>query len=70
VAAAALSGVGHPVPLPAYRLLAFVAWQPRNGALGSVALETALTNSPRYSMALLPRDFPESGHRHRRRGCL
>jgi hypothetical protein len=42
-------------------LLAFVAWQSGNGALGNIALDRALADSPRYSMALLLRDVLDSG---------
>jgi len=42
-------------------LLGFVAWQSGNGALGNVALDRALADSPRYSMALLLRDVLDSG---------
>jgi Domain of unknown function (DUF4192) len=42
-------------------LLAFVAWQSGEGALGNVALDRALGDNPRYSMALLLRDALDSG---------
>lgn len=42
-------------------LLAFVAWQSGNGALGNVALDRALADNPRYSLALLLRDALDSG---------
>jgi Domain of unknown function (DUF4192) len=42
-------------------LLAFCAWQSGNGALGNVALDRALADNPRYSMALLLRDALDSG---------
>lgn len=42
-------------------LLAFVAWQSGNGALGNVALDRALADNPRYSMALLLRDALDAG---------
>jgi hypothetical protein len=42
---------GH-VAAPA-ALLAFVAWQSGDGALANVALDRALADDPRYSMALL-----------------
>ena len=42
-------------------LLAFVAWQSGDGALGNVALDRALADNPEYSMALLLRDALDSG---------
>jgi hypothetical protein len=42
-------------------LLAFVAWQSGNGALANVALDRALADDPRYSMALLLRQVIDSG---------
>ena len=42
-------------------LLAFVAWQSGDGALGNVALDRALGDNPQYSMALLLRDALDSG---------
>jgi hypothetical protein len=42
-------------------LLAFVAWQCGNGALANVALDRALDDDPRYSMALLLRQVIASG---------
>jgi hypothetical protein len=42
-------------------LLAFVAWQCGNGALANVALDRALDDNPRYSMALLLRQVIASG---------
>jgi hypothetical protein len=42
-------------------LLAFVAWQSGDGALANVALDRALADSPRYSMALLLRDALDGG---------
>ena len=36
-------------------LLAFVAWQAGDGALANVALDRALADDPRYSMARLLR---------------
>ena len=42
-------------------LLAFTAWQAGDGALGNVALDRALTDNPRYSMALLLRDALDAG---------
>jgi hypothetical protein len=42
-------------------LLAFVAWQSGDGALGNVALDRALADNPRYSMALLLREALDSG---------
>jgi Domain of unknown function (DUF4192) len=41
-------------------LLAFCAWQAGNGAFGNVALDRALADSPRYSMALLLREALDS----------
>jgi hypothetical protein len=38
---------------PPAALLAFVAWQAGDGALANVALDRALSDNPRYSMALL-----------------
>jgi hypothetical protein len=48
------------VPAPA-SLLAFVAWQAGDGALANVALDRALADNPRYSMALLLREALDSG---------
>jgi hypothetical protein len=42
-------------------LLAFCAWQSGDGALANVALDRALADSPRYSMALLLRDALDGG---------
>jgi Domain of unknown function (DUF4192) len=42
-------------------LLAFVAWQSGNGALANVALDRALDDDPRYSMAKLLRLAIDSG---------
>jgi hypothetical protein len=42
-------------------LLAFVAWQSGDGALGNVALDRALGDNPHYSMALLLREALDSG---------
>jgi Domain of unknown function (DUF4192) len=42
-------------------LLAFVAWQSGNGALANVALDRALEDDPRYSMAVLLRQVIDSG---------
>ncbi|HEY0932911.1 MAG TPA: DUF4192 domain-containing protein [Trebonia sp.] len=42
-------------------LLAFVAWQSGDGALANVALDRALADNPRYSMALLLRQALDSG---------
>jgi Domain of unknown function (DUF4192) len=42
-------------------LLAFVAWQAGDGALANVALDRALADNPRYSMALLLREALDSG---------
>ncbi|HET9080169.1 MAG TPA: DUF4192 domain-containing protein [Trebonia sp.] len=42
-------------------LLAFCAWQAGDGALGNVALDRALADNPRYSMALLLREALDSG---------
>jgi Domain of unknown function (DUF4192) len=42
-------------------LLAFVAWQSGNGALANVALDRALADDPRYSMAQLLRQAIDSG---------
>ena len=47
-------------PAPA-SLLAFVAWQNGDGALANVALDRALADNARYSMALLLRDALDSG---------
>jgi hypothetical protein len=41
---------------PAASLLAFAAWQCGNGALANIALERALADDPRYSMARLLRE--------------
>src|SRR6202043_2086889 len=50
---------GH-VAAPA-ALLAFVAWQSGDGALANVALDRALADDPRYSMALLLRQVITAG---------
>ena len=42
-------------------LLAFVAWQSGHGALANVALDRALADDPRYSMALLLRQAITAG---------
>jgi hypothetical protein len=42
-------------------LLAFVAWQSGEGALANVALDRALADDPRYSMALLLRQVITAG---------
>jgi hypothetical protein len=42
-------------------LLAFTAWQDGDGALANVALDRALADSPRYSMAQLLREALDSG---------
>ena len=42
-------------------LLAFVAWQSGHGALANVALDRALADDPRYSMALLLRQVITAG---------
>jgi hypothetical protein len=42
-------------------LLAFVAWQSGDGALANVALDRALGDDPRYSMALLLRQVITAG---------
>ncbi|MDQ2814473.1 MAG: DUF4192 domain-containing protein [Actinomycetota bacterium] len=42
-------------------LLAFVAWQSGDGALANVALDRALADDPRYSMALLLRQVITAG---------
>jgi len=42
-------------------LLAFTAWQGGNGALANLALDRALDDDPRYSMALLLRDVIGAG---------
>jgi Domain of unknown function (DUF4192) len=42
-------------------LLAFVAWQDGNGALANVALDRALADNPKYSMARLLREALDSG---------
>jgi hypothetical protein len=42
-------------------LLAFVAWQSGDGALANVALDRALGDDPRYSMALLLRQVINAG---------
>jgi hypothetical protein len=46
---------------PAASLLAFVAWQDGNGALANVALDRALADNPRYSMAELLRAAIDGG---------
>jgi len=48
------------VPAPA-SLLAFIAWQQGDGALGNVALDRALADSRRYSMAKLLRRVLDAG---------
>ena len=50
---------GH-VAAPA-ALLAFVAWQAGDGVLANVALDRALADDPRYSMALLLRQVINAG---------
>jgi hypothetical protein len=50
---------GHVAPPAA--LLAFVAWQSGDGALANVALDRALADNPRYSMALLLRQIITAG---------
>jgi hypothetical protein len=50
---------GHVAPSAA--LLAFVAWQSGDGALANVALDRALADNPRYSMALLLRQVITAG---------
>ena len=42
-------------------LLAFVAWQDGNGAVANVALDRALADDPRYSMAQLLRQVITAG---------
>jgi hypothetical protein len=42
-------------------LLAFTAWQSGDGALANVALDRALADNPRYSMAVLMRDVLDGG---------
>ena len=42
-------------------LLAFVAWQSGDGALANVALDRALADDPRYSMATLLRQVITAG---------
>jgi len=42
-------------------LLAFVAWQQGDGALGNIALDRALADNPHYSMAVLLREALDSG---------
>jgi hypothetical protein len=42
-------------------LLAFCAWQSGDGALGNVALDRALADNPRYSLALLLREALDAG---------
>jgi hypothetical protein len=54
-----LAGPGY-VAAPA-SLLAFVAWQSGDGALANIALDRALADSPRYSMARLLREVLDSG---------
>jgi hypothetical protein len=46
---------------PPAALLAFVAWQSGDGALANVALDRALADDPRYSMALLLRQVITAG---------
>jgi hypothetical protein len=55
----ALARPGH-VAAPA-SLLAFVAWQASDGALANVALDRALADNPRYSMAGLLRAALDCG---------
>ncbi len=50
---------GH-IAAPA-SLLAFVAWQAGNGVLANVALDRALADDPRYSMATLLRQVISAG---------
>jgi hypothetical protein len=54
-----LAGPGY-VAAPA-TLLAFVAWQSGDGALANIALDRALADNPRYSMAKLLRQVLDSG---------
>jgi hypothetical protein len=54
-----LAGPGY-VAAPA-SLLAFVAWQSGDGALANIALDRALADNPRYSMARLLRQVLDSG---------
>jgi Domain of unknown function (DUF4192) len=42
-------------------LLAFCAWQAGDGALANVALDRALADNPRYSMAMLLREALDAG---------
>jgi hypothetical protein len=42
-------------------LLAFAAWQAGDGALGCIAVERALSDTPNYSMALLIGDALRAG---------
>jgi len=51
---------GLPAAAPA-SLLAFVAWQSGDGALANVALDRALADDPRYSMAQLLRQVITAG---------
>jgi Domain of unknown function (DUF4192) len=51
---------GLPAAAPA-SLLAFVAWQSGEGALANVALDRALADDPRYSMAQLLRQVINAG---------
>jgi Domain of unknown function (DUF4192) len=44
-----------------YRHSAFCAWQSGNGALANVALDRALSDNPRYTMAQLLRQAIDSG---------
>jgi uncharacterized protein DUF4192 len=46
---------------PPAALLAFVAWQSGDGALANVALDRALADEPKYSMALLLRQVITAG---------
>lgn len=46
---------------PAASLLAFVAWQSGNGTLANLALDRALADNPRYSMATLLRQVISAG---------
>jgi hypothetical protein len=46
---------------PPASLLAFTAWQEGNGALANVALDAALGDDPRYSIAGLLRAALDSG---------
>jgi Domain of unknown function (DUF4192) len=46
---------------PPASLLAFCAWQNGDGALANVALDRALADNPRYSMAQLLRQALDAG---------